>query len=1125
MATKINYPRIRRGLHVQSGIITAGTIRRNLLRLASSVTRDPIETSSRLQELRVAYLSMTLMHQGAMGIPDIRVIGFLRWVIPSRHHDLAMGPEVLGTLQRKVLADWTLLRFPKDYFVYSFIFDGLSLGRKPGQPVKIFKYETNMGYSLLDRGCSSLITGVSQLNGSQLCSVVLWVAKIMKRKDLLEQTAQIVPLHFMDLVSDCINELDSVSKYSNLGVEDVYNIVNAVSLLRLTPENLLDNLSVHACSSLIPMMDDDCSSFYHISLLTMSFATASDLGRMPFRDVLGQLSMKISAIGISELQHCTGPQLARIAAISSLISCKWGYSERQFVQDDQQAAVQQILSKISDLTLSTHYKFFLFNKKLQWRLFVNLAAGGESSVTQWIHMLLSGGNMTQLEQNLSISLNIMQAIIRYREGVGYRDVQRNIAVPVTVDKSQKRSSSKPAEVEIETTDPESKQPPVSTDSKKGIVNRDSSSLPSVCISGIDLTSISNAKHELTPEVKIPEQENEEDSVEEEEEDIPDAEPASEPTITYDHSQVESTEVDQLSLSTGNDDSEDENKYEDLFDVLDLLHSTIHIIGSDNLTMRDTSSMIQIMLKTGTHDKYTALKCLKRSIDIINKTDKKIIPPYQLVYLTHGLTEMVIGSCPDIEKIPSSDVIELFQCITDNINKSVNLNQYYPTALSSVLWAATRVSFDDEAFLRYACSSLTHPESLHRSCSAMVVKAITALTRVKTPISPLEEIEDQPLTETAKIAELVVPRNTGSHLRNIEDKSKKQIRKWKTSNAKSSENNVIFTATEQLTFQLTHLVLSQNVKHERLATIFDLTLLALGKPSCSWSRDEMIPAAAKLSDACFEIWKSKKKFSDICINGKQLARILWSHSSIQLRNHPVCNLLMDSLVDIEVVTDLMTDPMTVTSTLVAASQLRLKNMISLGNLCSRASMLVSDMTPLSLADTLQAVTELRISGRQLQLIAASNAAEKSSKFTPKQAVGFIWHFSRSQLLPQTMTDPTEYRTVTLCYQLLIKNSMTGFNTLELPYLCRLLHTIGHLDSTSDVSESVTKLLNKIIPNIHDVWWRDLANVLWSLGNLKFMPHPDHLQKLIYIREKSNFLPEDSIRVQVWDDFLKGYSKVK
>eukprot|EP01063_Lacrimia_lanifica_P003990 TRINITY_DN12228_c0_g1_i2.p1 TRINITY_DN12228_c0_g1~~TRINITY_DN12228_c0_g1_i2.p1 ORF type:complete len:999 (+),score=262.85 TRINITY_DN12228_c0_g1_i2:108-3104(+) len=295
------------------------------------------------------------------------------------------------------------------------------------------------------------------------------------------------------------------------------------------------------------------------------------------------------------------------------------------------------------------------------------------------------------------------------------------------------------------------------------------------------------------------------------------------------------------------------------------------------------------------------------------------------------------------------------------------------------------------------------------------------------------------------------------------------------------------------------------------------LIALGLSTGAWQKDGMITPLFELSKAFVQSGSAEKGLGKL--SGKSLARLLWSHAVVSVRHTTLCALIAQRLEDPDFVTAKFDDPLSLTSALVAFGRLGLKNHRALGALCAHAASKAHEMKAISLADTVQAVAEMGLPNRSLKLFLLAAAVQRTATFTPQQAASFVWNTARTGLVPAALTrDADQHHLAETCYTRMFDVVMPKLDTLDVKFLCRVVHTLGLLGRSSPLARHLPAALEAAMRHIDDVWWRDLANVLWTLAVLQHVPSDEHVAALQRWRHRQNFLPEDLARVRLWDEFI-------
>ncbi|KAJ9460414.1 hypothetical protein DIPPA_35852 [Diplonema papillatum] len=299
----------------------------------------------------------------------------------------------------------------------------------------------------------------------------------------------------------------------------------------------------------------------------------------------------------------------------------------------------------------------------------------------------------------------------------------------------------------------------------------------------------------------------------------------------------------------------------------------------------------------------------------------------------------------------------------------------------------------------------------------------------------------------------------------------------------------------------------------------IDLLALSVSKGKWEMEAMIQPVFDVAKAITGSTGYSPAIFD-AFSGKAAARVLWSFSVISVKHSVLCADLAGRFASREFVAEKITEPLALTSALVAMCRLHLKNIKAVGNLCAHAASMADQFTAISLADAVQAVAELAIPSKGLQLALARRACGQAAVFTPAQAASFVWNLSRSGITPGAIASAEDSAMLSRCYTVLVRratNTEEAIASLDPRYVCRLLQTLAAIQYAGD-TERVRRLLAAVLPHLRDIWWRDLANVLWACAVLRVLPSPAQVRLLQYYRKRQNFLPEDQKRVLLWDQFL-------
>ena len=335
----------------------------------------------------------------------------------------------------------------------------------------------------------------------------------------------------------------------------------------------------------------------------------------------------------------------------------------------------------------------------------------------------------------------------------------------------------------------------------------------------------------------------------------------------------------------------------------------------------------------------------------------------------------------------------------------------------------------------------------------------------------------------------------------------------------------FPASRQTAATVSQIVTFTADKMERAGcrSLLSVDLIALGLSVGRWDKEIMINPLFALSKAFVNSGSAPAALRRP--SGKSLSRLLWSHSVVMVRHTTLCTAIVTALEDPEYVVRCSMDAMSVTSSLVAMSRLRLNSVRAVGNLCSRAAALTQEMNPISLSDIVQAVTELGLPSKTLQLVLARRAVESVNDFTPKQAASFVWNMSRAGLVPSSVRGESGQQALNDTYIVLVGAAIQGLADLDLRFKCRVMQTLGFLYGGSNDGEMrelwrsyPAPLLAAIMPEMHEVWVKDLANVLWGLAVLKHRPCDDDVAVLNHYRTRQNFDAADRKRVDLWDAFV-------
>eukprot|EP01059_Diplonema_ambulator_P036705 TRINITY_DN9272_c0_g1_i6.p1 TRINITY_DN9272_c0_g1~~TRINITY_DN9272_c0_g1_i6.p1 ORF type:complete len:556 (+),score=187.75 TRINITY_DN9272_c0_g1_i6:1159-2826(+) len=297
------------------------------------------------------------------------------------------------------------------------------------------------------------------------------------------------------------------------------------------------------------------------------------------------------------------------------------------------------------------------------------------------------------------------------------------------------------------------------------------------------------------------------------------------------------------------------------------------------------------------------------------------------------------------------------------------------------------------------------------------------------------------------------------------------------------------------------------------------ILMLGISRGRWNKDDMVEAMFRLSKAVMVSGSGKALER---LNGKCLARLLWSHSVVMVKHTLLCGEIVKMFENKDFVKDKMDNPLSVTSALVAMSRLRLKNQLAVGNLCSVTATQTALMPAISLADTVQALAELRVPSRGLQVMLCAQVVNKNMEFTAEQASSFTWNLARSMVVPTVLKDAVERDVVAHSYKLLLTKVAKQASGMDVKHACRALQTLGLLHPTNSYPNLVPPLYRAVLANIEHTWWRDLANFLWALATLEHRPPDADLKVISHCRARQSFTPEDEARVKVWDAFVLSHN---
>ena len=319
-------------------------------------------------------------------------------------------------------------------------------------------------------------------------------------------------------------------------------------------------------------------------------------------------------------------------------------------------------------------------------------------------------------------------------------------------------------------------------------------------------------------------------------------------------------------------------------------------------------------------------------------------------------------------------------------------------------------------------------------------------------------------------------------------------------------------------------------------ILSVDLTFLGVTSGKWNHDDFINSVFLMSKAYVNSGSAARGVE--VAEGKSLARLLWSHSIVSVRHTTLCDMIVKRMQDRPWLESAMTleagepDVLAMTSSLVALSRLRIKNIAAIGGLCSLVAKNAAKMSPLSLADAVQAVAELGVPSKNLQFTLATRAAEENEDFTSGQMASFVWNATRAGLLPSVVpAEQSEQLAVT--YTKLIPCALRELEKVGIQYRSRLVHSLGLLQEDCALfSGAVAELTHlwphlahelvvSLLPHLDQLWWKDVANVLWGVAVLKMRHLPEGSFTVFQrMRERHNFLPADEKRLVVWDAYIKS-----